>query len=129
MVAVEYHQRALGRATDVVCLFEDRVEHGCQIARRSVDHLQYLGGRGLLFQRLLLLGYQPRILDRDHRLIGEGANEFNLTFGEWLDPLAREHYVPDRFAVAQKRHAKRGSLLAQPNRYIPIARHGGYLVN
>ena len=97
-------------------LFQHRVEHRRQIAGRGVDHLQHLGGRGLLFQRLALLGHQPRVLDRDHRLIGEGADKFDLPVGERLDPLAREHDDADRLAFAQQRHAERGPLLAKPDR-------------
>ena len=110
-------------------LFQHRVEHRRQIAGRGVDHLQHLGGRGLLLQRLALLGQQPRVLDRDHRLIGEGADEFDLPVGERLDPLAREHDDPDRLALAQQRHAKRGPLLAEPDRVVRIARNGGHVVN
>ena len=75
-------------------LFQHRIEHRRQIAGRGVDDLQHLGGRGLLFQRLALFGHQPRVLDRDHRLIGEGADKFDLPVGERLDPLAREQMTP-----------------------------------
>ena len=30
------------------------------------------------------LGDEPSILDRDHRLIGEGADQFDLPFGKRL---------------------------------------------
>jgi hypothetical protein len=39
--------------------------------------------RGLLLQRLAQLVEQPRVLDRDHCLVGEGRDEFNLPVGEW----------------------------------------------
>ena len=94
-------------------LFQHRVEHRREIARRGVDHLQHLGGRGLLFQCLALLGDQPRILDRDDRLIGECADKLDLPVGERLDPLACEHDVSDHLTFPQQRHAERGSLLAQ----------------
>jgi hypothetical protein len=35
-----------------VCLFQDRIEHGDEVAGRGIDDLQYLGGCGLLLQRL-----------------------------------------------------------------------------
>ena len=51
--------------------------------------LQHLGGRGLLLQRLgqlararLHLVEQPHVLDRDHRLVGEGRDQFDLLVGE-----------------------------------------------
>jgi hypothetical protein len=39
-----------------VRLFQDGVEHGRGIARRRIDDLQYLGGRGLLLQGFVPLG-------------------------------------------------------------------------
>ena len=99
-------------------LFQHRVEHRREIAGRGVDDLQHLGGRGLLLQRLALFGDQPRVLDRDHRLISEGADEFDLPVGERFHPLAREHDDTDRFTFAQQRHAERGPLLAQPDEHL-----------
>ena len=69
-------------------LFEHRLEHRREIAGRGVDHLQHLGGRGLLLQRLLLLGQQPRILHRDHRLGGEVFQQSDLLVGEGTHLLA-----------------------------------------
>ena len=52
---------------------------GCKIARRATDDLEHLRGRGLLFQGLELAGAlaqfveQPRVLDGDHRLVGESC--------------------------------------------------------
>ena len=37
--------------------------------------------------------------------------------------------TPDRLTFAQQRHAKRGSLLAEPDRDLWIARNGGHIVN
>ena len=54
---------------------------GLQFARRIDDDLQYVGGSGLLFVTLkaraaLLFGIeQLHVLDRDHRLIGEGVQQ------------------------------------------------------
>ena len=62
-----------------------RIEHGLQIERRAADDLQHVGGRGLLLQRFgqvararLHLVEQPHVLDRDHGLVGEGLDEFDL---------------------------------------------------
>ena len=52
--------------------------------------LQHLRGRGLLLQclgelarALLHLVEQPHVLDRDHRLVGEGRDQLDLLVGEW----------------------------------------------
>ena len=39
---------------------------------------QDLGGRGLLLERFLGLVEQPHVLDRDHRLVGEGLQQRDL---------------------------------------------------
>ena len=82
-------QRTHIEVTNPVRLLQDHLEHRRQIAGRGVDDLQHLGRRCLLLQRLPLFGDQARVLDRDHRLIGEGADELDLPVGEWLNPLAR----------------------------------------
>jgi len=38
-------------------LVKDRIENGREIARRGIDDLQDLGGRGLLRERLVTLGF------------------------------------------------------------------------
>ena len=57
-----------------------------------------------------LLGHQPCVLDGDDCLIGEGADEFDLPFGERLDPLAGQHDDTNRRAFAQQWHAKPSAL-------------------
>src|SRR5437899_435536 len=52
-------------------LFEHRVEHRREVARRGIDDLQDFGSRGLLLQGLAGLGDEPRVLHRDHGLGGE----------------------------------------------------------
>ena len=69
-------------------LLQHRVEHRREVAGRAIDDLQYLGGRGLLLQRLARLGDQPRILHRDHRLRGEILQQRDLLVGERPDLLA-----------------------------------------
>ena len=66
------------------------LEHRLQLAGRAADDLQHLRGRRLLLQRLgelararLHLFKQPRILDGDHRLVGEGGDQLDLLVGKW----------------------------------------------
>jgi len=82
-------------------LFKHRIEHRDKITGRGVDDAQYLGGRGLLLQRLARFGDQPCVLDRDHGLIGEGADQFDLPLGERLYTLPTERNYADRFALTQ----------------------------
>ena len=64
---------------------DQRDEHRRQIKRRAADHLEHIGGGGLLLERfgqitrpLLHLLKQPRVLDGDYRLIGECLEQFDL---------------------------------------------------
>ena len=70
-------------------VFRDRVEHRLNVARRARNDAQNLGGGGLLLQGLgevtiarLQLLEQPYVLDRDHRLVGEGPR-VDLLLREW----------------------------------------------
>ncbi len=115
ILAVVGRQAADNGVHRPVRLVQDRVENRRQIARRSVDDLQHLSGRGLLFQRLPLPGQQPRVLDRNHRLVGERAHQLDLRVGVRFDPPPRQTYNPDRHAVAQQRHAEQRMDTAHPS--------------
>ncbi len=88
--------------------FDQRIEHRLQVEGRAADDLQHIADRGLVFERLLqVLGaltqfaQQPRVLDRNDRLVGKGPDELDLFFAERLDPVAREHDDADRLTLAQ----------------------------
>jgi len=89
--------------------FKQCVEHRNQITGRGIDDLQYLGRRGLLLKRLAQLGQEPRILDGDDRLVGEGAHQLDLPLGERLDPLPGEINRAEHLPPAQQRHNKVGT--------------------
>src|SRR6202044_1228403 len=57
---------------------------------------------------------QSRVFDGDHNLIGESRNEFDLSFGEWLDLRASEPDHPDRHPFAQQRNAEHAARSADP---------------
>ena len=59
---------------------------GCTSVGDSLITRQDLGGGGLPLQRLLRLVEQPRVLDRDHRLVGEGLEQRDLLVGERRRP-------------------------------------------
>ena len=65
------------------------MQHRLQIERRAADDLEYVGGRCLLLKRLreiarlgLNLVEQPRILDGDDGLVGEGLEQLDVMLGE-----------------------------------------------
>ena len=72
--AVKSHQLTEGCSAEAQRLLEHRIEHRQEIAGRGIDNLQYLGRRSPLLQCFARLGDQPRILDRNDRLIGKCAH-------------------------------------------------------
>ena len=56
----------------------DRLEHRLHVRRRARNHLENISGRGLPLQRFLGLVKQPRVLDRDHGLVGEGLEKLHV---------------------------------------------------
>src|SRR5207248_11370204 len=84
--------------------FQHRVEHRRKIAGRRVDNPQYLGGRGLLFQGLTRLGYEPRILHRDDRLRSEVLQERDLLFAEIPNFFAEDRQPANQFVMSTHWH-------------------------
>jgi hypothetical protein len=68
--------------------FNQRVEHRLQIEGRAADHLEHVGGRRLLLQRLAQLVEQARVLYGDDGLLSEVAQELDMLVAEWFDLLA-----------------------------------------
>ena len=71
--------------------------------------LQHLAGRGLLLERLLGLVEQAHVLDRDHRLVGEGAQQRDLLVAQRSGVLPHHADGADRRIAAQHRHDRNGA--------------------
>src|SRR5690242_17214685 len=108
-VAIEGVHYAKSGVAQADGLFEHRVKHRCEIARRGVDDLQYLRSRGLLLQSLARLGDEPRILDSNDRLGREILQQGGLLVGEWADLHAVDHDVTEYCFVLQQRHEQVGA--------------------
>ena len=111
-------KRAEFGLTNASGIRKHRLEHWLQLTRRGTDDTQHLRGRGLLFQRLgeiagagLHLVEQPHVLDRDHRLVGEGGEQLDLLISERLNVEPRRHQDADELPVAQQRHAQHSAVL------------------
>src|SRR6516225_199308 len=81
-IPIKRRKRAERNLAEFHRLFEDRIEHGREVAGRRIDDLQYLGSRGLLLQSLARLGQEPRVLHRDDRLRREVLQQRDLLVGE-----------------------------------------------
>ncbi len=91
--AVKAVEHAEGRLAEMHGFFEHGVEHGREVAGRGVDDLQYLGGRGLLLERLALFGEAPGIFHGERGLRGERLDQGDLCLreGAHLLPIEDEH--------------------------------------
>jgi hypothetical protein len=69
--------------TNALRFVEYCVKHRREVARRGINDLQYLGGRGLLLQGLARLGQEPRVLHRDDRLPRKILQQCDLSIGKW----------------------------------------------
>ena len=58
--------------------FDQRIEHGLQIEGRAADHLEHVGGGGLLLRAIAQLVEQAGILDGDDGLGGEVLEKLDL---------------------------------------------------
>ncbi len=113
---------------------DDGIENRLHVGRRARDDLENLGRGGLLLQGLadlgmgggeraillLQLGEQPHVLDRDHRLVGEGLKESDLLVGERLDLHPADDDRPDGAALAQQRGAQEGAHATGSGRTVGI---------
>ena len=89
-----------------VCEVQGRVDGLADLAER----LQLADGLRELARSCLDLVEQAHVLDRDHRLVGEGRDELDLLVRERPHRTARQHDDADRGALAQQRHAQNGAV-------------------
>ena len=85
VLADQEHALLVAREQALAAL-QDLLEHRPAVGDRAADHAQHLGGRGLLLERLLGLVEEARVLDRDHRLVGEGLEQGDLARQERAAP-------------------------------------------
>ena len=89
---------------------QDAVEDGQQVSGRAADDLEDLRRRDLMLQRLaevavavLQLSEEARILQRDHRLVGERLQKGGVGLGERGVLGAQQDDGSDRDVLAQER--------------------------
>ena len=104
-------------------VLDQRVEHRLELEGGAADRLQHLGGGGLLLQRFLRLVEQPRVLDRDHRLIGEGAQQAELLVVEAHVRLARDGDHAHALPLPHHRRHQDGEVARLLPRQAKAGRH------
>src|SRR5262245_49542136 len=100
--------------------FGDHVEDRLDVRERATDDAQHLRGRRLLLQRLgefararLHLVEQAHVLNRNHRLVGEGVDQLYFLVTERPHGRAGQDDHADRRSFAQQRYPKRGPVTAE----------------
>src|SRR5262249_35685633 len=93
------------------------VGHRLDVRQQATDDVEHLAGRGLVFESLgqllrarLHLIEQPHVLNRDHRLVGEGLNQLDLLIGERLYGPSYERNHANRISFAQQGNSKGGPI-------------------
>src|SRR3954454_19284876 len=89
------------------------LEHWIRIHRRPANNVQHLTRSSLELKRFLQLPRpclhlleQAHIVDRDHRLVGEGRHQLDLLIGEGLRRRSRHCHDPDAVSFLQQRYAQ-----------------------
>ena len=78
-------RRAIDAVDDQLGVAEDGVERRAQLVAHVGEELRLVLARlGELAALVLDFVEQPHVLDRDHRLVGEGGDQLDLLVGEWL---------------------------------------------
>ena len=77
---------------------------------------EFAVARGQFVGALLQFAEQPRILQRDDRLIRKGTDEFDLPLGKGLHPLPPESNRADHGPLPQQRHAEHSPGFRERNR-------------
>src|SRR6516162_757862 len=75
---------------------DQRIQHRLKIESRAADDLEHVGGGGLLLQRFAQLIEQPRVLDGDDGLVGEGDQKLDLLIAKRPDGSSSESEDTDR---------------------------------
>src|SRR5262249_59275632 len=55
---------------------------------------------------------QSRVLDGDHGLVGEGCDQINLFFREWLHDVANQQHNANFISTAQEGYTKTRAVVA-----------------
>src|SRR5262249_19506629 len=85
------------------------IQHRLDVRRRAGDDAQDFARRRLLFQRFLEFLKQANILNRNHRLVGEGFEKLDLCRGEGAHFNATRDQNSNEVPLLAKRHEQKGA--------------------
>ena len=102
------HDGRCKSADKVIGALGNSLEDGLHVIGRTGDHLQDFRSRGLPLQRFPGLVEQPRVLDCDHRLIGEGRQQIDLLVIERTHFGTAQQDRADALVATQQGHGQNG---------------------
>src|SRR5262245_1315176 len=105
-VSVKQAQHAIFGAADACGALSYGFLHRLDVRRRAGDHAQDFTRRGLLFERFVELLEQPHVLNGDHRLIGEGFEQLDLSLCERTDFCPANLNRTDCETITQQRRCQ-----------------------
>src|SRR5262245_20202376 len=92
------------------CGLDQRIEYFLHVEGRPADDLQNIGRGRLLFQGFSQLAFacllrfeEPRILDGDDGLVGEGLKQLDLLVGKWCNLLAKNENCSESLTIPKQR--------------------------
>ena len=92
---------------------DDRLENWLQLIRRATNDVEHVAGRGLILKRFLQFSNQPRVLNRNDRLVGKGFDEVDLLACKGLHHGALQSDDADRSSVPHERNSEHRPIAAQ----------------
>ena len=99
----------------------DCFEYRHCVRRRSGNDFQDVSGGGLALQRLLRLLEQPRVLDGDDGLVGEGLQQLNVMRDECTGLGAGDADLPYRHALVHQRCEQHAAVATCPRNVPDLA--------
>src|SRR5262249_47201948 len=92
---------------------DDGIERRAKLVAHAGDELRLVLVR-LCELATLVLDFveQPHVLDRDHRLVGEGGHQLDLLVGKWAHGASHQHDHANRLAFTQQRNTEHRTVVA-----------------
>src|SRR5262245_4362834 len=105
---LQLEEKGMFRLAQASRCLQDGINYCLQLVGRARNDVEHVADRSLIVERFLDLAgarlhlvEQPHVLNRNHRLVGEGVDQLYFLFVKRLYPLARERDHTDRYIFAQ----------------------------
>src|SRR5262249_19931582 len=110
---LQLEEKGMFRLAQARRCLQDGINYWLQLVGRARNDVEHVTDRSLIVERFLDLARarlhlveQPHVLDRDHRLVGEGGGQLDLLVGEWPHLGALQGDSAHRDPLAEHRHSQ-----------------------